>query len=109
MSRRITNKVDITERDLAIEALALANYSYLEEGSNLVVTGSGPLRNATVNLRSGEVIGDSDFGHTEEAFGVLRQYYAEAKVRAECLKSGTTIEEREIDSEGNIVLLARTG
>jgi hypothetical protein len=105
MSRRITNKLNITDRDLAIEALQLANYTYRENGNTLYID-NGALRNARLNLTTGEMSGDSDFGHTEEQFGLLRQYYAEAQVRSECLKSGVTIDERQTDSEGNIVLMA---
>lgn len=109
MSRRITNKVDITERDVAIDALKLADLSFVAKGEHTLVITSGALKNATLDLRTGSVYGDSDFGHTEESFGVLRQYYAEAKLRLECMKNGTTIEERQTDCEGNIILLARTG
>lgn len=106
MSRRITNQLHITDRDLAVEALQLADCSFEQQGNALYITG-GILRNAVVNLESGEIVGDSDFGHTAENFGVLRQFYAEAQVRAECLKNGTTILERQVDQEGNIILVAQ--
>jgi len=106
MSRRITNKLNITDRDLAIEALKLAECSFDEHGNSLYIT-SGLLCNATVDLTSGEITGDSDYGHSAEKFGLLRQYYSEAQVRAECLKNGTWITEKQTDDEGNIVLLAQ--
>jgi hypothetical protein len=105
MSRRITTQLNIEDENLAVEALNLAGYNFTKQGSSLFIT-DGILRNAVVNLVSGEIEGDSDYGHTEENFSVLRQYYAEAQIRAECLKNGTTIDERATDSEGNIILMA---
>lgn len=104
MSRRITNKLNITDRDLAKEALNLAGCEFQEQGKTLFIT-SGLLRNASLNLETGDISGDSDFGHSAAKFGALRQYYAEAKVRQDYAKNGTTVDEKQHDDEGNIVLM----
>jgi hypothetical protein len=36
---------------------------------------------------------------------MLRQYYAEAQLRQEYAKNGTTVDERQSDLDGNIVLM----
>lgn len=104
MSRRIFNKLNITDRELAKDALQLAGCDYREQGSTLRIT-SGSLEGATLDLETGEISGDSDFGHTAAKFGLLRQYYAEAQVRQDYAKNGTTVDEKQIDGEGNIVLM----
>lgn len=106
MSRRITNQLNITDRELAAEALKLADCKFEQHGEHTLFIASGMFRHATVDLKTGTITGDSDYGHSEESFGLLRQYYAEAQIRLECLKNGTTIEEKQTDSEGNIILLA---
>lgn len=104
MSRRISKKLNITDRELAKDALHLADCRFQEHGNSLFVT-SGVLCNASVNLETGEISGDSDYGHSEATFGVLRQYYAEAELRREYAKNGTTIDEKQTDEEGSIVLM----
>lgn len=104
MSRRITNKLNMTDRGLAVDALHLAGCDFTEEQSLLHIT-SGTFRHATLNLETGEISGDSDFGHTAAQFGLLRQYYSEAKLRQDCAKNGTSIDEKALDEEGNIVLM----
>ena len=104
MSRKITNKVNITDRELAKDALSLAGCEFKDEGKTLFIT-SGTLCNASLCLETGVLSGDSDFGHSAAKFGVLRQYYAEAQVRQEYAKNGTTVDEKQVDEEGNIVLM----
>lgn len=103
MSRRIENKMEITNKDLAMRALQQAGISYQDMGTEIVMT-SGDLANARIDLITGSVRGDSDFGHTSQKFGVLRQYYSEAQVREEYNKSGTMIDGRSVDQDGNVVL-----
>lgn len=104
MSRRITNKLNITDSDLAKDALHLAGCEFQDHGKTLFIT-TGLLRNASLNLDTGEISGDSDYGHSAAKFGMLRQYYAEAMVRQEYAKNGTTVDEKQQDEEGNIVLM----
>jgi hypothetical protein len=104
MSRRISTQTEIKDKDLAIAALNQAGIMH-EVIGNTIRMNSGFMANATLDLNTGTVTGDSDFGHN---FGLLRQYYSEAKVRAEYLKSGAVIDERQNDVEGNIILLWHT-
>lgn len=108
MSRRITTETNITDRDMAIEALELADISYTVQGDSIFMS-SGDFRNARLDLKTGAISGDSDYGHTSEKFGLLRQHYGEAMVRAEARSNGTTIESRDVDEEGNIVLMWQVG
>lgn len=101
MSHRVTTKTEIKDKDLAIQALKKAGYDYSEDGQRIHVT-SGPMRNATINLASGDVTGDTDHRHTQEKLGALRKYYTEAKFRKEAMKQGITIETREVMKNGNI-------
>ncbi len=107
MSRRIEQQSEITDQDLAKAALDQAKISYEQHGQLLRLR-SGELANAVIDLRSGNITGDSDFGHTETKFGLLRQYYGEAKVRQDYMRTGTTIESRSISKEGDIVLMWAT-
>jgi hypothetical protein len=88
---------------LAVQALNSANIKHEVQGDSIHLT-SGNLRNAVINLTTGTISGDTDHGHNEKTFGLLRQHYSEAKVRSEYLKTGATIEERTVDQEGNVVL-----
>jgi hypothetical protein len=101
MSHRIVMESPITNKDLAIQALKSAGWKYTEQGSNVLVVTSGPMRNATINLLTGNVTGDSDL-HSKDTLDALRQSYSEAIVRQEAIKSGATIETREVLKNGNI-------
>ena len=103
MSRRIETRTEITDKDLAIQALEQADVKYDVSGDYIYLR-SGSFNNAQINLRTGVISGDSDFGHTEAKFGVLRQYYTEAKVRDAFLKEGASIESRQVNDDGEIVL-----
>ena len=103
MSRCVTLKTKMTDKELAIEAFKKAGSECQEVEGGLEIV-SGPFKDAYLNLTTGQITGDSDYGHDEEQFGLLRQHYSEAKVVAECLRDGTTIDQREVDTEGNVVL-----
>jgi hypothetical protein len=110
MSYRITKQTQITDEKLAAEALRLAGMSFTKQGNSLRIT-SGRLSGAHIDLKTGMVTGDSDFGgHSEQAFGLLRQYYGEAMCRDVALKQGVTVGERQIeriDGEECVVLYCR--
>lgn len=103
MSHRTTLKTEITEKGLAIQALKSAGWGYAEEGSHLRIT-SGPMNRATINLSTGEVSGDTDW-HGRGQLGALRKHYSEAKIRADVLKRGATIDSREVLKSGEIRLV----
>lgn len=103
MSHRVTTQTEIKDRALAIQALKKSGCSYTERDSTLTVT-SGVLNRATINLRTGEVSGDTDY-HSKDVLGALRQSYAEAKYEKECQLQGITINGREVLQNGDIRLL----
>lgn len=100
MSRRITTKTKMTNRDLAIDAIKMAGYSYQVSGNAITIT-SGPMSRARLDLRTGTISGDSDW-HTTDTLGALKQNYSEAAVRQQCRKTGATIESREVMKDGKV-------
>lgn len=106
MSHRVNMKTQIKNADRAKEALKLAGCSYRESGGMIHIT-SGGLENVSIDLTSGNISGDSDYGHTAEKIGILRQHYTEAERRYVYLKEGVTIESRSMDEKGRIVLACR--
>lgn len=108
MSRRIFTQTTMNDKEVAIAAIALAGYDYTAHRNQIYIE-SGPLKYATINLTTGRVEGDVDFGHTESSLGVLRQYYSEALFRRDCLKNGTQIDGKEVTEEGDVVLTWHMG
>ena len=106
MSHRVTTQTEIKDKALAIEAIKAAGFTYAEDNDRLHIT-SGSMQNATIDLRTGIVSGDTDHRHTKEKLGALRKHYTEAKFRAECLKQGISIESRRVDEHGNIRLMCQ--
>ncbi len=108
MSHRVTTQTEIKDKELAIAALHQANCAFTERGNELTIT-SGPLKNATLNLATGRIEGDTDFGHknNNDSLGFLKRFYAEAKVKQECAIQGITIEERTVEKDGTIKLLCQ--
>jgi hypothetical protein len=104
MSHRVTTQTEIKDKNFAVQALKSAGLSYREVGEQIHIT-SGRLANATLDLRSGLISGDTDHGHSSETLGMLRQHYSEAKYRAECQKQGISVESRTVNKEGHIVLM----
>lgn len=107
MSRRVSTKTNITDKDVAIAALGYAQVQHSVSGNRIFLQ-SGPLLGAVLDLETGDLSGDTDFGHSEASLGVIKQYYAEALFRVESSKIGTTIDQRAVDHEGNIVLMWHT-
>ncbi len=104
MSRRVTTKTEIKDKDLAVQAMKAAGLQYQDQGESLHIT-SGKMRGAIVDLRTGDISGDSDYGHTTEGLGMLRMHYGEAKYRRECLRQGITIESRTLNKAGEVELI----
>lgn len=104
MSRRISFKSEIKDPDLALKALDSLDMSYRHTGDTIQIM-SGTLQGCTVNLKTGEVIGDSDY-HTGK-LGALRQAYSEQDFRRAAARSGNTIESRTVNAKGEIKILCR--
>lgn len=100
MSHRIATQTQIKDKDLAKKAIQAAGYSFTEQGATQLRITSGPLQNATVNLTTGEVVGDTDM-HRSETLGSLRKFYTEAAHVREIQRNGHTIETRDILAERN--------
>jgi len=107
MSQRITVKTDITNKDFACMALKNAGLAYEEIGSSLLRITSGSLANAQIDLTTGTVNGDTDFGHKKAALGSVRKHYAEVKFRFEAAREGVQIKQRIEQKDGTIRLQCR--
>lgn len=108
MSKRITTETEIKDMEIAQKALRDAGMTFKADGSYIHIT-SGALANATINLTTGLVEGDSDFKHTKSSLGILRQHYAEAKLVHELAKQGGYVESRNVNKEGEIELIYQIG
>ena len=103
MSHRITTKTKITNKDLAIDAIKMAGWSFQQSGNAITIT-SGPMNRARLDLRTGNISGDTDW-HSKDTLGALRQNYSEAVVRQQCRKTGATVESREVMKDGKVRLI----
>lgn len=106
MSRRIENETNITDKEMAVRAIQLAGMEHQVQGNHIYIK-SGVLAGASLNLTTGVIAGDEDF-HSEESLGMLRQYYSEAVFKRECSRQGTIIDQRQVNTDGDIVLMWHT-
>lgn len=104
MSHRVTTQTEIKDRDIAKVALRAAGYQFREQGDFLHIT-SGNLGGAYIDLTNGTITGDTDHGHRPETFGALHQFYSEAKYTKELGRQGGYIESRQVDQNGDIILV----
>lgn len=109
MSHRVTTETEIKDKTLALQAAKTMGITAVENGKDSLRFTSGPLANSYLDLRTGRITGDTDYGHSASSLGALTQAYGEAKYRQECLRQGISIESREIDREGRIVLMCSMG
>lgn len=105
MSHRISFKSEIKDHDLTVGALELLKYNYRKDSATKFTILDGPLRNATINLETGEVIGDTDW-HNRDVLGGLRQAYSEVEIRRTLQRQGATIESRTVKN-GEVKILCR--
>lgn len=106
MSRRVTFRSELKDRDLTIQALNALQYTYSEVVKDTLHITSGPMNRATINLKTGDVEGDSDW-HTKGELGGLRQAYSEAEFRRITQRQGAIIESRTAIDGGKIKILVR--
>lgn len=102
MSHRVTVESEIKDLDV-LRAAVSASKGTLSGTGTVRITG-GAYSNVSVNLKTGEVSGDTDYDHTAAKIGLLRQAYAEAKYHKEAAMLGITVTDREVQKNGNIVL-----
>lgn len=108
MSHRVTTSTEIKDKALAIQAAKAAGVSFSEEGDTLRFTG-GDLKNAVLNLKTGQITGDTDYGHTAEKLGLLKMHYSEAKYNLECARQGIMVESRTVNQNGEVELICAMG
>ncbi len=106
MSRRVTFRSELKDRDLTIQALNALQYTYSEVGKDVLQITSGPLNRASINLKTGDVEGDSDW-HTRDGLGGIRQAYSEAEFNRITQRQGAIIEKRDVIEGGKIKILVR--
>jgi hypothetical protein len=110
MSHRLTISTQITDREAAQAALKQMGVAYDTRGDTIFLK-AGNYNGTEINLKTGKVTsGDVDYnrGIDEGKLGLLRQYYAEAKYRAECLREGVEILDRqEVVENGQKVIVLR--
>jgi hypothetical protein len=109
MSHRVTTETEIKDKALLMQACKTAGITFADHGNDHVRFTSGKLSNAVLDLRTGRITGDTDYGHTESGLGVLRQAYGEAKYKDECHRQGISIESRTVDKNGDIILMCSMG
>lgn len=112
MSHRLTMETKITDRSVAEDALRKANIAFDTRGDNIYLK-SGAYTGTEINLKTGKITsGDTDYHKIDQGkLGLLRQMYAEAKYRAECLREGVTITDRReetVNGQKVIVLTCQT-
>jgi hypothetical protein len=108
MSHRVTTETEIKDKALLAQACKTAGITFTEAGDTIRFT-SGSLAHAVLDLKSGRITGDSDYNHTRDGLGSLRQAYGEAKYRNECSRRGIQIESRSVEKNGDIVLMCSMG
>ena len=108
MSKRITTKTDMTNKDLAIAALKASGLTYEEVGSTSLRIKSGALASTTLDLTTGLLVGDSDTGYRSGNLGTLRREYAEAGKRVQAAREGVQIKQRIVnETTGRVTLKCR--
>jgi hypothetical protein len=109
MSHRLTINTQITDKAIAEAALRQADIAFDTRGDSIYLK-SGSYTGTVINTKNGSVTsGDTDYHRiTDAQLGVLRQYYAEAKYKAECQREGVDILERSEEKvNGQTVVVLR--
>lgn len=106
MSHRVTTKTELKDRELALEAFKSSGVAFRDLGSNkFTITAKGVT--ADLDLNTGTIGGDADHLRSGPFDGLIQQY-GEAKYTWELRRQGHTIQSREIDAQGNIVIMYQT-
>lgn len=105
MSHRIATKTEITDKEAAEEALKAQKWDFLSSDDTITITG-GPMQGATINCRTGEVVGDTDW-HDKKTLKALNQSYAEVLVNRQIASQGGYVEHRETLQDGRVRILAQ--
>lgn len=91
-----------------MQAAKAAGIGVVDDGNSLRFT-SGSLNHSVLDLRTGQITGDTDYGHTSDKLGALKMHYSEAKYKLECARQGIMVEERTVNKNGEIELICAMG
>ena len=106
MSRRVTTQTEIKDRDLALSAFQTAGVRFRDCGDDVFEISAGN-STAHLDLKSGIISGD-DMRWKQRDFDTLKQHYGEQAYLWQLRKRGATLQKREVDKDGNIVLIYQT-
>lgn len=106
MSHRVTTDTEIKNREFALSALKKIGTPFKDLGKNKLEVRSGK-STGTLDLATGTITGDTDRWHAPD-FDLLKQHYAEEAYVAELHRQGASVQSREVDKEGNIVITFQT-
>jgi hypothetical protein len=96
------------DKAILAHACKMAGQAFVEQGQTVRFTG-GRLNNAVLDLKTGRISGDTDYGHTSDGLGELRQTYSEVLYKNKLNLEGIAIESRTVNAEGNVVLMYSAG
>ncbi len=119
MSHRVTTSTEM--KDKTVLDKVLTSYSnaggpkggnsveggpltYTQKG-NIITFQSGKLKNATLDLSTGEMAGDTDY-QSEADLGSLRQAYAVEKVKTDVVRRGGSVSSVTTAKDGTIRIVA---
>lgn len=103
MSKRITIKTQFTDKAALQRACNDNDWAFKIQGDRADIDG-GPLRGATINLKTGDVTGDTDF-HSEATANAFGMAYSEALWMNRISETGY-LEGREVLEDGTVRLTA---
>jgi hypothetical protein len=109
MSHRVTTETEMKDKAILARACTAAGINFVDQGNSHVRFTGGDLNGAVLDLKSGRITGDTDYGHTESKLSGLKQTYGEMLYRSECATQGIQIESREVNKAGEIVLMWSMG
>lgn len=111
MSQRVFTETEIKDVNALREAAKEIGVPITESGDRVAFGGkwAGPTvggiqYGSGIDVKSGELYYDREF-FTPETFNPLKQAYAVAKYQIECMRQGVQIESKEVDTQGNVVLM----
>jgi hypothetical protein len=106
MSHRVTTQTQMNDRVHAAAAFTKAKISHKDLGNGKFSLTAGRSQ-GVLDIGTGEIVGDGDRWN-ESDFNVLKQAYAEEVFTSELRRQGATVQSRDVDKEGNIVILYQT-
>lgn len=104
MSRRIEFTTNLTNADLLVKAFKRLGYKYSNKGP--IYSIDLPRGFADINTVTGKVSGDEDF-LKKTTLQKVYQAYSEEEVLEKIYLQGATVESREVDKQGNVIILCR--